>query len=515
MVFSHEVGAGCVGSAYATANTVPNVLYEVAAGGALAAVAVPLVAGHLARGDDASADQVVSALLTWALVVLVPAGVVLALLADPVAGALTGSVGCAGQRELVARMLWWFAPQIPLYGIGVVAAGALQARRRFTGPALAPLLSSLVVIAAYLTYGALTRPAEPSPASGALVALAGGTTLGVVALSLPLLVPLVRDGVRLRPTLQLPAGEAARARALAGAGLVALLAQQAAVLGTVWLAQLRGGVGALNAYQYLQAVYVLPHAVLAVPVATAIFPALSGASRAPGNVDEPDAAVAARLAGALRVIVVAGSLGAAVLVGAGPAVGRFFAAVDASRHQARADRAIDLAAVVGPGLTAFAPGLVGFGLLALLTRATYVRGRAWTAAGWSAAGWALALVVPLLATRTGAGATQVLVALGVGSSVGMTVAALGLLAAVRAAWGEAGVRGVGRGLVAAVPVVALGGLAGRALGSALPAPTGAWTAVAIGIACAAAASAVWATMVWLLDREAARSLVRRVSRARG
>lgn len=149
---------------------------------------------------------------------LVPAGVVLALLADPVAGALTGSVGCAGQRELVARMLWWFAPQIPLYGIGVVAAGALQARRRFTGPALAPLLSSLVVIAAYLTYGALTRPAEPSPASGALVALAGGTTLGVVALSLPLLVPLVRDGVRLRPTLQLPAGEAARARALAGPG---------------------------------------------------------------------------------------------------------------------------------------------------------------------------------------------------------------------------------------------------------------------------------------------------------
>ena len=51
VVFSEAVGATCVGQVYATANTVPNVLFEVAAGGALAAVAVPLVAGHLQRGD--------------------------------------------------------------------------------------------------------------------------------------------------------------------------------------------------------------------------------------------------------------------------------------------------------------------------------------------------------------------------------------------------------------------------------------------------------------------------------
>ena len=45
-----------------------------------------------------------------------------------------------------------FAPQILLYGLAVVLYGILQAHRRFTAPALAPVLSSLVVIAAYLAF---------------------------------------------------------------------------------------------------------------------------------------------------------------------------------------------------------------------------------------------------------------------------------------------------------------------------------------------------------------------------
>ena len=71
-------------------------------------------------------------------------------------------------------MLSWFAPQIPLYGIGVVAAGALQARQRFAWPALVPLLSSLVVIGAYVAYGRMAPPGATGATlpDGALVALA-------------------------------------------------------------------------------------------------------------------------------------------------------------------------------------------------------------------------------------------------------------------------------------------------------------------------------------------------------
>ena len=45
-----------------------------------------------------------------------------------------------------------FAPQLPLYGIGIVLTGVLQAHRRFAWPVIAPLLSSLTVIGVYLVF---------------------------------------------------------------------------------------------------------------------------------------------------------------------------------------------------------------------------------------------------------------------------------------------------------------------------------------------------------------------------
>ena len=52
-------------------------------------------------------------------------------------------------------MLVVFAPQILLYGLAVVLYGILQAHRRFTAPALAPVVSSFVVITAYLAFVSL------------------------------------------------------------------------------------------------------------------------------------------------------------------------------------------------------------------------------------------------------------------------------------------------------------------------------------------------------------------------
>ena len=59
-------------------------------------------------------------------------------------------------------------PQVLLYGIAVILIGVLQAHRRFLGPALGPLLSSLVVIAAYVIFGAVaaargSRPVDADP----------------------------------------------------------------------------------------------------------------------------------------------------------------------------------------------------------------------------------------------------------------------------------------------------------------------------------------------------------------
>ena len=164
VVFAHTVQASCLGTAYTTANMVPNIIYDIVMGGALTAVVVPVLAGPglaTGLGGDMSADreqvrQTSAALLSWAVLLLVPVSLVVAVIARPLVSVLLGGTpGCprADMVTLGARMLVVFAPQILLYGLAVVLYGILQAHRRFVAPALAPVLSSLVVIGAYFWFG--------------------------------------------------------------------------------------------------------------------------------------------------------------------------------------------------------------------------------------------------------------------------------------------------------------------------------------------------------------------------
>lgn len=511
LVFSHSVGATCVGEAYATANQLPNVLFEVAAGGALAAVAVPLVAGALARGDRESADRTASALLTWAVSVLVPLSVLLALAARPLANLLLSErsdLGCRpdSQLDLAVSMLIVFAPQVPLYGLGIVLAGVLQAHRRFLAAALAPLLSSLVVIAAYATYGQIAAGDRGDPAKvsdTALAVLAGGTTLGVVALSVPLIVPVLRAGVRLRPTWRFPEGQARRAAQLAGSGLLALVAQQVTVLATVWAATHRGGEGAVNVYAYIQALYLLPYAVLCVPLATAAFPSLVAEG------EEQRRVSGQTLSRTLRAIIAAGALGATVLIAVALPAGRFFAALDASGDSGEPTSI----GALQPGLVAYAGGVLGFSVIALLQRAVYARGRAWWGAGIVAAGWLVAALLPLLVLREGAGSDRTLTVLGAGSTLGMTVAAGGLVWLVAREWGADVVRPSARTTVAAVVAAAVGAAAGTAL-SALIDPHGLVAAAVTGLAAAVLAAIVFAAVLQVADPRTGSALRARLSRSR-
>ena len=49
LVFAHTVSATCLGTAYATANQVPNIIYDIVLGGALTSVMIPVLAGPAAR----------------------------------------------------------------------------------------------------------------------------------------------------------------------------------------------------------------------------------------------------------------------------------------------------------------------------------------------------------------------------------------------------------------------------------------------------------------------------------
>lgn len=461
LVQASTVGAGTVAGAYATANQVPNVLYEVVVGGALAATVVPLLSAAAGAGRREDAGRIASGLLGLVLAVLVPAGLALALLAGPVASLFPVSQGAdpALQHGLVASFLRMFALQVPLYGVGVVLTGVLQAHGRFTWPALTPVASSLVVMATYAVYGRMSAGGSQEPSPAALRVLGWGTTLGVAALSLPLIRPARRLGLRIRPTLRLERSVATRALRLGGAGLWTLLAQQASVLAVLVLARAGGRAGTVAVYQYTQAVYVLPYAVLAVPVATVLFPRLSAAFAA----DDAGGArgLAARSTALVCAVAVAGA-GALVAVSGG------------------AERLFGLLTDVtgmGAALAAMAPGLVGYALIYQVTRVLFAADRARgaalaTAAGWLAVVGASALAVRALAPAGGDGAATLL-ALGLGQSAGMTVAGAGLLAVLAASLGRGALAPVARAAGIAVPVAAVGGAAARsvalAAGGAAPA----------------------------------------------
>lgn len=416
VVQAATVGSGAMAGAYSSANQIPNVFYEVVVGGALAGTVVPLLAGAIAHGQREKVRETASGLLGLTLAVLVPLAVLMALFAEPLAQLLVTSdtrMGAdkaaiaywGGSHQLVVAFLRMFALQIPLYGLGVVLTGVLQAYNRFTWPALAPIFSSLVVMLTYGIYGALI---DAGHYAQAVLTLGWGTTAGVAALSLPLLWPVHRLGLGLRARLRLPAGTFTQLRSLAGAGIAALIAQQISVLTVVAVARRYGSAGTIAIYQYTQAIYVLPYAVLAVPLATVVYPQLA-ARLAAKHVSRETKDL---IANSTALVTLAACVGSGALMLGAPLAQQVFGLITAVDY-------------MGAALVAFAPGLVGYALIYQLTRVLYVLDAARSAALATCLGWLVVAGASWVFSANAKG-SAVLVYLGAASSVGMSLAGVAL-----------------------------------------------------------------------------------------
>ncbi|MCZ7418023.1 MATE family efflux transporter [Verrucosispora sp. WMMA2121] len=498
-VFTWVVQGSDLGAMYLLANTIPNIIFEIVAGGALASLVVPLLAGAVAAGDRRTVAATTGALLTWTVTLLVPLAALVALGAGPIINAL-GDGRSPQELAAAARMLRVFAPQLPLYGVGIVLTGVLQAHRRFAWPVIAPLLSSLTVVVVYLVFaGVAGTGASVAQAgrSGELV-LSVGTTLGVVVLSLSLLIPLRRLRLPLRPGYALPADARVRVRGLAVAGVVTVTAQQVAL--AVILYRLSSGrTEAFQVFNLAQTFYLLPWAVLAVPLATAAYPALATAAGA----DEPTYRKV--LSATLRGVLLCSFLGAAALVGAAGPIGRFFPL----------DSAATAAAIAG-----YAPGLLGYGLFAVLSRALYARGATRAATVTITAGW-LAVPLVLLPLSALLPVADRVLAVALANSAGMLLLGALLLVAVARSAGREALAGAGRaagaGLLAGgtAAVVAVATLRLLDAGGDPPAR---WTALMQGMLSGVLVAVVFLAVVWLVDRQDLRPLLtglgRRLRRAR-
>jgi len=499
VVFAHTVQAQCLGTAYTTANMVPNIIYDIVMGGALTAVVVPVLAGPArARATDREqVERTSAALLSWTVLLLVPVSAVVAIAARPLVSVLIGAAPGCPRPAMVAlgtRMLIVFAPQILLYGLAVVLYGILQAHRKFAAPALAPVLSSLVVIGAYFWFGHLADGSvdlrHPVPAV-AWIVLAVGTTAGVATLVATPLVPVTRLHLRLRPVLRFPAGVGVRVRSLAVAGIATLIAQDASVAVVIVLANSRGGRGALVLYSFAWAVFFVPYAVLAVPIATSAFPELSV------RADTFDATTAT----STRAVTMASWLGVAGMAGACLPLARVF--------QSHIGQAAD-ARMLAIALATFAPGLVGYGLTANLSRVLYAAGRSSASALAVSGGWLLVIVADLLIVPF-VPSSQVVAWLGVGTTIGLTGSGVALLVLVWRFRGPAALRGCiragGAGLAGALAGTAAG------LGVAFGVPvSGFLPNVGVTLLASGAVLAAFLAVVALTDGGDLRAVVRRVIR---
>ena len=298
------IGASFAGDAFSLANTLPNVLYVLAAGGILNAVLIPSLARamKLKDGGQEFTDRVITVALTGMAVITVAV----------MAGAsvfvwLLARNSSPEFKDLALAFSLICLPQIFFYGLFALLGQILNARGRFGAFAWAPFLANVVAVAGLLLFIVLfpaqprgggvgsrqvpAAPRTPEEWTGPMIWLfAGSATLSVIVQALSLVPALRRTGFRYRPRWGL------RGVGLGGVSRLAMWAFYGLAISQLgfFISQ-----GALNnatasgeelgiadivrgpaAYAVAFTLFMLPHAFVTVSIITALFPRFSAAAAA-------------------------------------------------------------------------------------------------------------------------------------------------------------------------------------------------------------------------------------------
>jgi len=283
---------------FTIANTVPNMLYILLAGGVFNAVLVPQLVRAM-KNDPDGGEAYTNRIITLAALFLAGVTAVLVIAAPWLMRLfLDGSFNApelAAQRQSVIDFARFCLPQVFFYGMFVLVGQILNSRRRFGPMMWAPIANNVISIAVLTAYLVAFGKAHGSElcgaySSGQVTLLGLGSTIGIAAQLLILLPYLGRAGFRYRPRFDFRNSGLGHTLRLGTWTVLFVIVNQIAYTVVVRIAssgtaQAAGhcGTGASNGtgytvYSNAFLVMMVPHAIATVSLATAMLPRLSASA---------------------------------------------------------------------------------------------------------------------------------------------------------------------------------------------------------------------------------------------
>ena len=312
------LGASLHADLFNIANTIPNMLYILLAGGVVNAVLVPQLVRTMKQdpdGGDAYANRIITlaGLFLGAVTVLLVIGApwVMSIFLDPA----FGQECLADQRASIIDFARLCLPQVFFYGMYVLIGQVLNARGRFGPMMWAPIANNVISVAVLVIYLVVFGPAKDAFGAftpGQELVLGLGATVGIAAQFLVLLPYLRATGFRYRPRFDFVGTGLSHTFRLAVWTVLFVIVNQIAYTVVVRLAS--GGTSEVacqptepsatgyTIYSMTFLIIMVPHSINTVSLATAILPRLA-ARPADGALPALARSLAAPLRSALALIV--------------------------------------------------------------------------------------------------------------------------------------------------------------------------------------------------------------------
>jgi putative peptidoglycan lipid II flippase len=187
------LGNTVITSAYQVANNMPNMIYDLVAGGLLNAAFIPLYLLQVETQGKEGGDRFGSNLLNIVIIIMGALSLAGAIFAPELISTQTFTV--ESSSEVFGYAVFFFrifAFQMLFYGLCGVVTSILNAHRVYFLPSLAPAFNNIVTIASFICY----IPLYNINPTIALTVLAVGTTLGVVVQLVVQIPALIRMGFK-------------------------------------------------------------------------------------------------------------------------------------------------------------------------------------------------------------------------------------------------------------------------------------------------------------------------------